>query len=642
LTLGRRFLNSQPDIIDDRIDVVCRGTMAITVGCARCHDHKFDPIPQKDYYALYGIFASSVEPKDLPLLPESRDAATTVEYDRQLGERRKTIDEFEERKAAQESWLLSLSLQTPVALAPQAVVKTFNRADREALTKLRAKIDELNAGPLSPPRAMALVDAPQPVTPHVFIRGNPGRLGDEVPRRFLTVLSHGDPKPFQHGSGRLELAEAIVDPQNPLTPRVIVNRVWLHHFGLGLVRTPSDFGVKGELPTHPELLDWLASRLLADGWSLKKLQRVIMLSSAYQQSSDVSEKAARLDPENRLVSRMNRQRLDFEATRDALLFAVGKLDLTMGGRGVELMKSPYPARRAVYGYIDRQNLPGTFRVFDFASPDTTSPQRHVKTVPQQALFMMNSPFVLQQAKALATPAPPSSPTEADIQSLYERVYARRAAPEEVAAALRFLNAPPAPEPEQVTPTWQYGWGGYDAAAHSVNFHPLPHWSGSTWQGGPKMPDRDLAYVSLNAGGGHPGRDNQHAAIRRWVAPADDVVSVSGKLERPDEHGDGVLGRVVSSRQGEVAQFLAEPKAAVATPVERIEVKKGDTLDFVVECRDNDTSDSFRWSPVIHGQKGEWSAEPSFAGPPPPLGPQLTAWEQYAQVLLASNEFVFID
>ncbi len=643
LTLGRRFLNAQPDIIDDRIDVLCRGTMGLTVGCARCHDHKFDPIAQKDYYALYGVFASSVESKDLPTLPDSRDPATVAEYDKQYKEHQNEIDQYEQRKASDQAFLLSYSLNTPVALPPAMVSRTYNRADREALTKLRGKIDELNAGPLSPPRAMALSDAPTPVTPHVFIRGNPGRPGDEVPRRFLTVLSNGDPKPFTKGSGRLELAQSIASTSNPLTSRVFVNRVWLHHFGYGIVRTPSDFGVKGEPPTHPEMLDWLASRFMENGWSMKKLHRLIMLSSTYQQSSDAPTEAAKLDPENRLLSHMNRQRLDFEATRDSLLYVAGKLDVTMGGRGVDIMAKPFAPRRTVYGLIDRQNLPGTFRVFDFANPDSTSPQRHVTTVPQQALFMMNSPFILEQARSLASnAAPPSSPAEKDIQTIYERVYARQADQGEVSAALDFLSAPAAAPHEEETPLWQYGWGAYDAATHHVTFTPLPYWSGGTWQGGKKLPDAKSGFALLNAEGGHPGGDAQHAVIRRWTAPGDFVVTVNGTLKRPAAEGDGVLARIVSSRAGEVAQFTAEPKATVETTAEHIELKKGDTLDFIVECRGSDTSDAFAWAPTLRAEHGEWSAQSAFSGPPPPPATPLTPWEKYAQILLASNEFVFVD
>jgi hypothetical protein len=356
LTLGRRFLNAEADIIDDRIDVVCRGTMALTVGCARCHDHKFDPIPTQDYYSLYGVFASSLEPKNAP----------------------------------------------------------------------------------SPLR---LIDAPQPHNAKVFIRGNSGNPGEEVPRQFPRVLSGKDRKPFQHGSGRLELAQAIADRNNPLTARVFVNRVWGRLFGAGLVRTPSDFGTRSDPPSHPELLDYLALRFVDQGWSVKKLIRQIVLSRTYRQQSDDRAECGQVDPENRLLWRMNRRRLDFESLRDAILSVSGKLDASVGGPSVSLDAAPYTNRRTLYAFIDRQNLPAMFRTFDFASPDTHSPQRYNTTVPQQALYLMNSPFVLQQSDALIGRSEVGAAGEPQrrIALLYELVYAREPSTAEIKLGLEFIK-----------------------------------------------------------------------------------------------------------------------------------------------------------------------------------------------------------
>lgn len=651
LTLGRRFLNSQPDIIDDRIDVVSRGLMGLSVGCARCHDHKFDPIPTKDYYALYGIFASSMErpSNEQPVLTGERDEKSDAEYRKQLAEREGEVEKFVEEKENLFAWRMLMTVGTPALLPKQPRIPLLlDRAGREALTKLRNKIDDLNAGPLAPPRAMAMFDSPQPVNPRVFVRGNPGRPGDPVPRRFLTVLSGGDPKPFAKGSGRLELAQAIASEDNPLTARVMVNRVWNLHFGRGLVRTPGDFGVKGESPTHPELLDWLASRFMAEGWSLKKLHRTMMLSAAYQQTSDDRPDAALADPENLLVWKMNRRRLDFEAMRDSLLACAGELDLKMGGRGVELATPPYATRRAVYGYIDRQNLPGVFRTFDFASPDQSSPQRFVTTVPQQALFMMNSPFVMQRAQALVSQPKyrEANAYEEQLQELYRRVLGRTAQPGEVDAGMRFvmngITSPAAREEEK--PLWQYGWGGYDEAAKRVDFHPLPTFSAKnkTWQVGAAIPDAKLGFVSLQADGGHPGRDAAKSAIRRWTAPRDLVVTLDGTLARPADGGDGVLGRIVSSRGGELLKVEVAPKQSAPTKVARVEVKAGDTIDFIVEPRVGDTSDGFKWNPIVGSDNGSWDAKGQFAGPPPPRPAPLKPWEQYAQVLLQTNEFAFVD
>ncbi len=643
LTLGRRFLNNQNDIIDDRIDVLCRGTMGLTVVCARCHDHKFDPIPTKDYYALHGVFASSIEPEDLPPLAKEPDPVADAEYERELTAREGKVDEEMQTHARLMAWRVALTTGCLVPIQHRGLDKLLDRAGRNALRTVEKLVDQLNASPIAPPHAMVMRDAPKPVEPRVFIRGNPGRPGEAVPRRFLTVLSAGDPQPFKKGSGRLELAQAIASKSNPLTPRVIVNRVWNLHFGAGIVRTPGDFGVKGEPPTHPELLDWLAMRFMDDGWSLKKLHRVMMTSATYQQTSEADDlKAKAADPENRLLSRMNRRRLDFEGTRDSLLFASGQLDLKMAGRAVDVTVEPFSKRRTVYGLIDRQNLPGVFRTFDFASPDTTSPQRYQTTVPQQALFILNSPFVVEQTRALATKIPPQpQPCAADVQALYAQIYARPAESAEVEAGLRFVQAQMAlPPPTPAPPLWQYGSGGYDTATRAVAFTALPKFVNRVWQAGAKLPDAKLGYVSLHAHGGHPGADL--AAIRRWTAPRDGTVAITGQIRRESKLGNGVIGRIVSSRVGELLQVTVEPAATIEAAIAKVEVKAGDAIDFIVESRGDTTHDGFAWTPVLKGDLGDFDANIGFSGPPPPRTPPLTAWEKYVQVLLAANEFVFVD
>jgi hypothetical protein len=277
-----------------------------------------------------------------------------------------------------------------------------------------------------------------PTTPVVFLRGNPNNRGPQVPRQFLEVIAGPARKPFADGSGRLEMARAIADPKNPLTARVMVNRVWGHLFGQGIVRTPSDFGVRSDPPTHPELLDWLAARFVESGWSVKQLHRLIVTSRTYRQTSAVPE-LAKQDPENRLIGRMGRKRLTWEGLRDNLLLAAGRLDAAVGGRSVDLFKAPFATRRAVYGFIDRQNLPGTFRSFDMALPDTHAPQRFTTTVPQQALFLMNAPFVQEQARALAARANESDPAKR-IAALYRLTYSRAPTTDEAALATEFVKA----------------------------------------------------------------------------------------------------------------------------------------------------------------------------------------------------------
>ncbi len=459
LTVGRRFLNDPVFINDDRIDVTTRGLMGLTVACARCHNHKFDPISAKDYYALYGVFASSHEPNPPPPISPKAVSEPFEQHNamvRDLQSQRDNLMRQQVRKlrakvtatpadVPQDVKAVLQSIRPEVLPDPRQLAKLSPQFDADAqkmLPELQTKLDDLNKKtPATPEFAMALVDNDKPFDPYVFIRGNQGNHGESVPRRFLTVLAGPEPAPFKSGSGRLELAQAIASKENPLTARVMANRVWMYHFGTGLVRTPGDFGIRGEPPTHPELLDWLADSFVTNGWSMKKLHKTIMLSSAYQESSAGTAKAFAADPENRLLTHQNRQRLDLEALRDATLFIAGQLDKTIGGKAVEITTAPYSTRRTVYGYIDRQNLQGLYRTFDFASPDASSAQRFRTTVPQQALFMMNSPFLVEQAKALAKRADIAAQQvdAARIRAAYSVIFGRAPAPDEVSFGLKFLQ-----------------------------------------------------------------------------------------------------------------------------------------------------------------------------------------------------------
>jgi hypothetical protein len=372
---------------------------------------------------------------------------------------------------------------------------------------------------------------------------------------------------------------------------------------------------------------------------------MIVLSSTYQQTSEDRPDGLAKDPENRMVWRFNRRRLEFEAMRDAVMAASGALDPAMGGRAVPIFEAPFPPKRTIYGFIDRQNLEGTYRTFDFASPDTTSPKRHVTTVPQQALFLMNSPFILDQSRRLsgASEVGSSEPQER-IRQLYVRLFAREPGAEEVALGLDFLarqdsagSTPPPP-----LSAWQYGFGRVHAKAKElqVDFYAFPHWTGSAWQRGVTLPDSSGSFVHWNAGGGHPGVNSDQAAVLRWTAPRDGAFSVSGTLGHDVKEGDGVEARAISSRSGEVGSWVAH-HAKTPTAVKRVELKQGDVIDFVVDCRKNHDFDTFSWTPVVRevGTRTRWDARAEFHGPPPPA---LSAWEQYAQVLLLANEFVFID
>jgi mono/diheme cytochrome c family protein len=789
LTVGRRFLNNQHDIIDDRLDVVTRGLMGLTVTCARCHDHKYDPIPIKDYYSLYGVFASSVEPRELPVIAPPPRTPEVIAFEQEVQKRQQAIEDYRQKvlanvharlRAAEaiSSYLLAvrdargknpeqiatllrqrdlnpmvfdrwrallnnpqdaefaplvrladvadaqlteraadlLRQDTPPGTPPgqrlgqpslhpavasalasakltgyadlcavygkllhQAVSvqppapelaglrqrltegerapltytlrelpQLQNRAERDRLAQMQTELDGFKAkSPVAPPRAMVLNDLPQPVEPYVFVRGNPGNRGPNVPRQFLEILSGPQRQPFREGSGRLELARAIASPDNPLTARVIVNRVWAQYFGQGLVRTLSDFGLRSEPPSHPALLDWLAHRFVADGWSLKKLHRLIVTSATYQQSSQERADLAKLDPDNKLLGRMPRRRMDFEGLRDGLLAVSGQLDRRVGGKSVDLWAPPYSKRRTLYAFIDRQNLPGVFRTFDFALPDTHSPQRFTTTVPQQALFLLNHPFVIEQAKALVNRpevVAAKSPAE-KVQALYRLVYQRPPTPQELELTQQFIRASKSGS-ELTSPqaAWQYGYGGYDAQTKSVRFTPLPHFTGQAWQGGPNLPDSKLEWATLNAQGGHPA--SAHAVIRRWTAPVDGEVRLHGRLTHPAREGNGVRARIVLAGATVLGTWEVH-HGQRETNLPAVAVRKGQTLDLIVDCKDHISHDSFLWELTIEpvqppppGIGQTWNTQRDFAGPEPTgiLG----TWEQLGQVLLLANEFAFVD
>ncbi len=870
LTLGRRFLNVVPDIVDDRLDVIFRGTQALTIGCARCHDHKYDPIPQKDYYSLYGVFANSTEPKELPLIAVSGKAEAYLAYEKELraqeaevqrflegrqgeiaaslrekipdyllavweaeqngtnidtvvktrrlvpqvfrrwqsflGETRiaphtvfapwnafaslsrkefaakapdvaaaaaagrlpsgpnemvyivnpmvarsfaggppATLEEVAQRYGSllleiDRRWredqdarsketyykkdekdegekaptglkdpdeeqlrLVIYGQKSPVMVPLYTIEELFDVADRQRLQELRDRVRELKmAAPPEPSRAMVLLDAAEIKPAHVFLRGDAKQQGEEVPRQFLEVLSGSDRKPFLTGSGRLELAQAIAGDSNPLTARVMANRIWLWHFGSGLVETPSDFGLRGEPPSHPELLDYLAWRFMEEGWSIKEMHRLLLSSNVYQQSGDTGlhpsfgkaktyppisplwqggEKGGvgsiskvnpqTLDPENTLLWKMNRRKLDFEAMRDSLLAVSGNLDLAAGGPPGDLTAVPFSQRRSVYGFVDRQNLAAIFRTFDFANPETHSPQRFTTTVPQQALFLMNTPVVAELARqvvrhsGIANKFSPLrkgaqgdlqwTPTQA-IQRLYRQIYARSATPEEIQLGLRFLKSV---NPEGIAAdgrdpsAWRYGFGELDHAAGSVvRFQTMDQFAGDGWLGGPALHEPKIGRATLNAVGGRPGNDPQHVAIRRWIAPRDGLITINSTVGQIsyEAAGDGIQAYIVSSRSGVLGKWKVRNEAVEAI-VPEVKVKQGDTIDFVVECQVDAYDDNFTWAPVIRYQLAqeqttaavaEWNASRDFSGPSVQLPVPLNVWQSYAQVLLLANEFVFVD
>jgi len=412
------------DMVDDQVDTVGKAFLGLTLGCARCHDHKFDPVTQSDYYALAGIFYSTRILADIgakggeytvnriPLVPK----AYLEKRDQQLQQLRMLEGQF----AA-----LEMRVPKPPADDPERL-KLIGR--RDGLQKELLPEPPLAEAAQEGGTAKGLFPGIQDVPIH--IRGSYTRLGDVVPRRMPTFFAGSAQPAIKSGSGRRELAAWVASKDNPLTARVIVNRAWQWHFGTGLVRTPNNFGMLSEAPSHPALLDWLAARFVEDGWSLKKLHRRIVLSDTYQQSSVVPRAAVTRDPDNRWLGRFTARRLEAEAIRDSMLSVSGKLDRTPGGPAAADVSKPC---RSLYVQTARWDRSGFSTLFDAANPDASEEKRNVSTVAPQALFLLNHEFTLDQAKQLAQRIIREHRGDdlVRIRRVYELLYSRPPTSEEV-------------------------------------------------------------------------------------------------------------------------------------------------------------------------------------------------------------------
>lgn len=372
---------------DERTDAVTRTFLGLTVSCARCHDHKFDPISTQDYYGLAGVVASS-QLHERPLL-EAETAQRVIEGRKQLEQLQQKL----QAKPAPEGETREMLEQQVVELraAIPQLDTPFAHVLREATLHVLPQGEDMTRLEYREGEAMDL---------EVFRRGNPSNRGDLVPRRFLTVLSAEGEVPLREGSGRRQLAEAILQQGQALTARVIVNRIWAEHFGSGLVRTTSDFGQQGERPTHPELLNYLAWRFVEQGWDMKWLHRQILLSRVWQQSSAWNEAGATSDPDNRLLWRSPRRQLPFEMWRDAILSVSGRLQREVGGPGRTIDTADF-FRRSLYLVVDREELHPVQRMHDFPEASAHSPIRVPTTTPLQQLYLLNSDWVLQRSQDVA-------------------------------------------------------------------------------------------------------------------------------------------------------------------------------------------------------------------------------------------------
>lgn len=377
--LGPKYYRrNDPEVMADEwenhVDTIGRGLLGLTIACARCHDHKYDPIPTSDYYALAGVFAS------------------TTMFNRPLDDKREK--------------------------------------DKAGAAK-------------KPVDAVHIIKDANPTDLNIQIRGDVKNKGDVAKRGFPQILCDSADAHFQNGSGRRELAEQIVRRNNPLTARVIVNRIWGLMFGQPVVGTPSNFGVIGEAPTHPQLLDDLSVQFMENGWSIKWLCREILLSSTWRQSSELNATGQSMDPANRLLWRMNRRRLDVESWRDSILHAADRLDRTIGGVSIDPI-DPEESRRTVYSKISRLDLNPMLAMFDFPDPNVHAGSRVETTTPLQKMFVLNSPFMVRQAEALAERCLTAAGTDRDrVTWAAQALFGREPMAEELELALQFLGEPDA-------------------------------------------------------------------------------------------------------------------------------------------------------------------------------------------------------
>ena len=404
-------LKAAAETLDDKVDVLSRGLLGLTVSCSRCHDHKFDPIPTEDYYSLAGPLKNTTFGVEVPLVSES---------------------EVKNYKQAHEP---IESLRKRLKEARDQV------ADRQTIEQMESDLAEMQANaPAIYPRAYSAVDqATEDMA--VALRGNPQNAGPRVPRRMLSILGGDKSVAFTQGSGRLELARAVASADNPLTSRVMANRVWQQHFGRGIVTTPDNFGRLGARPTHPELIDWLARTFIEGDWSIKRLRREIMSSATYCLSSRVDEHNGQLDGDNKFLWRMNRRRLEVESWRDSVLSVAGTLDTSLENPADgDLLTN---RGRTIFSHLSRNSKTASdkfLRTFDFPDANISNSRRVVTTVPQQQLFVMNDKFMVDQAKAFAQRVSESSDNvDQRIDRAFMLAYGRRPLDVELTFIRQFLS-----------------------------------------------------------------------------------------------------------------------------------------------------------------------------------------------------------
>ena len=454
------------DMVDEQIDATTQAILGLTVACARCHDHKSDPIPTSDYYALAGIFLSSKtlygtfgggqskNRSELIILPASQVKQRMSDSEiaatrRELAEVEKQLRDFANEKRAR--------MQAQKAAPEMAVSskRTSAKRIRDRQNQLLAKLGSVDGQGLIKEYGMGMQDRDQPIDAHILVRGEVDQPAQQVPRGFLQVLTSSPQRLTNTGSGRRQLAQWLTSPDNPLTARVMVNRIWDKLFGRGLVSSTNNFGATGMRPSHPELLDHLAVQFRQDNWSIKSLIRKLVLTRAYQSSGQFDQSNYDRDPENQWLWRAAPRRLDAEAIRDSMLFVNGQLNFDapegsrvhdvgneeLGRRGSPDLMVNLPPVRSIYLPAVRDHMPELIKLFDGADSNVVTGHRNVSNVAGQALYLMNNQFVLDQADALARQLQGRSGTATDrIKYAFVRTYGRPASEGEIQATLKFFRS----------------------------------------------------------------------------------------------------------------------------------------------------------------------------------------------------------
>lgn len=840
LTVGLKFEDHEPDIIDDRLDTIFRGLQGLSISCARCHDHKYDPISTEDYYSLYSVFSEAKE-KAVPIYRTDEDRVAFEVYESELRKHQFAFDRYRDeqhekrfrkpylqvaeyllaadaqvadktpivvdasgrrsdglhttlvdryiatlasaksehssifapwisytqspglsdeqiKQLSQEyrlwaveepvddvqnvdgsnaednglpnrneekpinsnvakffltnppsnkeelaqlygnlfrtigdEWLegiqtaRSANTSPPEQLMPESrdeirrlmfndepALDVSNETLKDSLEEefqgkfkeLANAVTQFKASDAAPLQARVIVDGGEREQ-YVFVRGKQDRVGPKVEPHFLTIL---DPEQEQYSwqSAREQLAQSVADPHNPLTARVWVNRVWGHLFGQGIVATPSDFGVRGSQPTHPELLDTLALDFIKKDWSTRELIRKIVLSAAYQQASSDRAEMHAIDPENKLIWRMNRKRLSSESIRDAILATSGMLDRTLGGKPIR-DESSENRRRTIYSLVNRRHPTSLAKTFDFANPMMHSPKRHETIVPQQFLWLMNGEFVaaslseveFSEAKFAeseeASDASEGSEASVDGESstdivslIYRRILQREPTEEEYGLTEQFLSEA---GPSSSLPildrfsAWRYGTATIHRNPIRISdFVEFESIDDGKWEHDGFM---------LDASGGTPGDNAARAVVRRWIVPEEGTIQITNSIRHHDDeerksHHDGVAALIFLNREVVLKKCTANFSEHELNPDET-EVKAGDTIDFVVHKRKNSDSDRFEWKIDIElkptatdAESWTTNSEQHFRTDIRSLHPHLSEIVQLVQVLWMSNEFIYID